>query len=791
MLKTTIERILSENVTGLSFQNNVQEIAENIYDLTTDDITLDALYDLAAKYSHNKILSHPDYGVLASRLATASLHNKTDANFLSVCTILHQQKLISDELIKIVSKNAAVIQAEFNFDRDYKIDYFGIRTLEMSYLLSIKKKVIERPQHMWMRVAIGIHGLDLKNAFETYHMMSNKLFTHATPTLFNAGTNKNQMSSCFLLGMADSIEGIYEPLTKMAHIAKLAGGLGVHISEIRAKGSIIASTGGLSGGIVPLCILLNAQARLINQGGKRPGSIAVYLEPWHADVFEFCELKLNIGEESSKARDLFYALWIPDLFMRRVANDEMWSLMCPNESPGLVDKWGAQFDELYLKYESQGKYRRQVRALDLWNRILKSQIETGSPYWLYKDTVNAKSNQQNLGTIRSANLCAEITEYSTDKETAVCNLASICLPSFVDEINKTYDYDKLGEVTRVVTRNLNLIIDRNYYPTPCTRDSNLRHRPIGIGVQGLADVYNMLVLPYSSTEASNVNRRIFETIYYNALDESCKLAQKYGEYQTFAGSPFSKGILQMDMWANTELLTKYDWKKLRADIIQYGTRNSLLTTVMPTASTGQIMGFAESAEPFTSNMYLRSTMAGEFIVINPHLMRTLVERNLWSMNLSNKILARNGSIQGINEIPIDIQEIYKTTYELPQMDILDQAAGRGPFIDQSQSTNLYMERANFDVLSTLHFYSWQAGLKTGMYYLKSRPAVDPKKILVLGDEVDTMDTVNTVNTMDKVNGNGAQLLDDIVIEDEDFLKKEVPEKNANAVNDNVCESCSG
>ena len=689
----------------------------------------------------SKCSKHILYLKMASMMCIDKLHKSTSNNIKKVIEILYNNKdinndqspLVSNEYYNIILEHHELIQKKLDIKRDYLFDFFGLKTLERSYLLRIhenkKIKIIERPQHLIMRLAIGIHGNDLESAFETYDLISLRYFTHATPTLFNAGTNKPQLSSCFLIGMGDSIESIFNTISDMAFISKWAGGLGLHMSGIRSRGSIIRGTNGKSDGIVPLAIVLNWVARYINQGGKRNGSIACYLEPWHADIFEFCELRSNKGSETMRARDLFLALWIPDLFMKRLRDGGMWSLMCPNQCPRLNSTHGEEFEKLYTEYEKQGKYIKQVKAVDLWKHIMTSQIETGGPYCLYKDHANNKSNQQNLGTIRSSNLCAEIIEYSDDNEHAVCNLSSICLPKFIinQDTSPIFDYDKLQQVTRVCVRNLNKVIDINFYPTEKTKLSNYKHRPIGIGVQGLADVYNIMKMPFDSDEARDLNKRIFESIYFAAIDESKELAKKFGPYSTFKGSPFSKGQLQYHLWGLTEndLLMGYDWKKLIDEVKKYGTRNSLLTALMPTASTAQIMNNSETMEPYMSNIFIRSTLAGDFIVVNTNLMEDLLKLGLWNEDMRKKLIIYNGSIQNIKEIPDNIKEIYKTAFEMSLKNIIKQSADRGPFIDQSQSLNLFIDVPSFDVLSSAMYTAWDMGLKTGMYYCRSVPAVNP------------------------------------------------------------------
>lgn len=630
-----------------------------------------------------------------------------------------------------MQENRERLDAAIIYDRDFEFDYFGFKTLERSYLLRMNGKVVERPQHLFMRVAVGIHGNDIDAAIETYNLMSERWFIHATPTLFNAGTPKPQLSSCFLLSMTeDSINGIFETLQRCALISQSAGGIGLSIHNVRATGSYIKGTGGTSNGIIPMLRVFNDAARYVDQGGgKRKGAFAVYLEPWHADIFEFLDLKKNHGKEELRARDLFYALWISDLFMERVKSDADWSLFCPNESPGLFDVYGDKFEALYHQYEQEGRARKTVKARDLWTAILESQIETGTPYILYKDAANKKSNQQNLGTIRSSNLCTEIIEYTAPDEVAVCNLASLALPKYV--VNGQFDFDKLVEITRVVTRNLNKVIDINYYPIPEARNSNMRHRPIGLGVQGLADAFILCGMAFDSEEARQLNKDIFEAVYFAAVTESCDLAEKLGAYETFQGSPMSKGLFQFDLW-NVTPSGRWDWASLRERVKKYGLRNSLLVAPMPTASTSQILGNNECFEPYTSNLYTRRTLAGEHIVVNKHLMRDLVRLGLWDEEMREAIMAANGSIQGIEVIPQKVRDIYKTAYEISQKVIIDMSADRGAFICQSQSLNVFMEAPTFAKLSSMHFYAWQKGLKTGMYYLRSKAATDPIKFTLSG-----------------------------------------------------------
>jgi ribonucleoside-diphosphate reductase alpha subunit len=674
---------------------------------------------------------HPDYNSLAGRIAVSNHHRNTSNSVVSVMNELfdfHDKQnkhspLVSMELHIIINKYAEEFEIMCDYNRDYLIEYFGFKTLERAYLMKINKVTVERPQHMWLRVAIGIHGDNMEKIKETYDLMSQKYFTHATPTLFNAGTPTPQLSSCFLLGMeSDSMDGIYNTLKECAMISKWAGGIGLHIHNVRASGSQIRGTNGQSTGIVPMLKVYNATAKYVNQGGKRNGSFAMYLEPWHADVEMFLQMRKNHGDEELKARDLFYALWIPDLFMERVKSEGVWTLMCPDECPGLSDVYGQEFVDLYTKYETEGKGRRTMKARDLWFQILDAQMETGTPYLLYKDACNKKSNQKNLGTIKSSNLCTEIIQYSDDKESAVCNLASIALPSFIDTTQNPprFDYDKLHEVTKVVTYNLNRIIDVNFYPTPKTEISNRRHRPIGIGVQGLADVFMIMNLAFNSEEAREINTYIFETIYHGAIEQSMEMAQIDGPYETFQGSPASQGILQFDLWNVDPTNSRYDWTAMKVLIQQHGLRNSLLLAPMPTASTSQILGFNECIEPITSNIYTRRTLAGEFIMANRYLMNDLISLDLWNERIKNNIIANHGSVQHIEIIPKEIREKYRTVWELPMRTLIDMSADRGAYICQSQSLNLWLEDPNYKNLTSMHFYSWSKGLKTGIYYLRRR-----------------------------------------------------------------------
>jgi ribonucleoside-diphosphate reductase alpha chain len=708
---------------------NCTSLVVKVIDQLYTKITTTKIDELLAEQCASLSTTHPDYNVLAGYVIASNHHKNTIESFSETMTLLYEYcdklgkkcPLISDELMTQVRLHATQLDATCDYKRDYLIDYFGFKTLERSYLMKINKKTVERVQHMWMRVSLGIHGSDIERAIETYHLMSQKFFTHATPTLFNAGTNHPQLSSCYLLGMeSDSLEGIFSTLTDCAKISKWAGGIGLHIHNVRATGSQIRGTNGISTGIVPMLKVFNNTAKYINQGSKRNGSFAIYLEPWHADIESFLQMRKNHGDEELKARDLFYALWIPDLFMTRVKNAGQWTLMCPDECPGLSDVYGDAFEALYTRYESEGKGRRTMLARDLWMQVLDAQMETGTPYMLYKDAINHKTNQKNVGTIKSSNLCCEITEYSDDQESAVCNLASLALPSFVNVANKTFDYDRLCKITQVVTYNLNRIIDINFYPTEKTRRSNLRHRPIGLGVSGLADTFMLLGLPFDSPEAAVINRNIFETIYYGALTESCKLAQMHGPYETFVGSPASQGILQFDMWNVDPGTERYDWKALKITIMNVGLRNSLLVAPMPTASTSQILGFNECIEPITSNIYSRGTMSGDFVLANKYLMKDLIELGLWNEKIKNNIIANHGSIQHLEIVPVELRNKYKTVWEIPMKTIINMAVDRGAFVCQSQSLNLWVEDPNYTGLTSMHFYAWSKGLKTGIYYLRRR-----------------------------------------------------------------------
>lgn len=751
-------RLLSSDL-DVDFYDVAQKVCARIY----DNVNTSELDELAANICSSMIIENLDYGKLASRIIISNHHKNTSPSFSETVSLLYSKNNIVDEkFYNIVMNNKEKLNNYIDYQRDYYFDFFGFKTLEKAYLLRIDGKIIERPQHLIMRVAIGIHGSDIKDVLQTYDLISKKYFTHATPTLFNAGTKRPQLSSCFLLSInADSIDGIFTSLHECATISKYAGGIGIHIHDVRAKNSHIRGTNGTSDGICPMLKVFNHTARYVNQSGRRAGSIAVYLEPWHADVFEFLDLKKPHGNEEDRARDLFYAMWVPDLFMERVKNNEKWSLMCPDQCPGLSDSYGDNFKRLYEQYESEKKYTKQIDAQQLWFRILESQIESGVPYVCFKDACNKKSNQQNLGVIKSSNLCVEIVEYSSPEEIAVCNLASICLPTFIeyDADNKpSFNFDLLHKVTMTIAKNLNKVIDINYYPIEKARVSNLRHRPIGIGIQGLADAYILMRYAFDSKEASELNVLIFETIYHAAVEQSVLISKtrhdiikandlnntylninefdpsfdsKYpGAYSSFEGSPASQGKLQFDLWNVTPSSGRYDWNSLKEDIMKYGMRNSLLIAPMPTASTSQIMGFSESFEAITSNIYKRKTMAGEFILINKYLVKDLIKLNLWNTDIRNKIILDDGSIQNIAEIPEDIRALYKTAWEIKQKVIIDQASDRGAYICQSQSMNLFIADPDFQKLSSMHFYSWSKGLKTGVYYLRSRTKAKQQKFTI-------------------------------------------------------------
>ncbi len=723
---------------GLSPLVNAINVAKKTIEGIYEGVPTTELDNLAAETAASLTITHPDYAILASRMAVSNLHKNTVKSFSETMRKLynyvdaasgHKLPLIADDVMQIIEDNADLLDSTIIYDRDFAFDYFGFKTLEKSYLLKINGKIVERPQHMYMRVAVGIHKNDIDSVIETYNLMSERWFTHATPTLFNAGTPKPQMSSCFLLTMKDdSIDGIYDTLKQTAKISQSAGGIGLAIHNIRATGSYIGGTNGTSNGIIPMLRVFNDTARYVDQGGgKRKGAFAIYLEPWHADIFEFLDLRKNHGKEEMRARDLFFALWISDLFMQRVEANGEWSLFCPNEAPGLSDCFGAEFEALYTKYEADGKARKTIKAQELWFKILDSQIETGTPYMLYKDAANGKSNQQNLGTIKSSNLCTEIMEYTSPDEVAVCNLASLALPRFV--IDGKFDHHKLYEVTYQVTKNLNAVIDNNYYPVEEARTSNTKHRPVGLGVQGLADVFIMLRLPFEGDLAKMLNKEIFETIYFAGMTASKDLAKLHGAYQSYQGSPVSKGIFQFDMWGVTPT-DRWNWADLKAEVQNYGVRNSLLVAPMPTASTSQIFGNNECFEPYTSNIYTRRVLSGEFIIVNKHLLKDLVSIGLWNNNMKNKIVAANGSIQNIAEIPADIKELYKTVWEIKQRNLIDMAADRGAYICQSQSLNLFVDSPTASKLTSMHFYAWKKGLKTGMYYLRSQAATQAVQFTV-------------------------------------------------------------
>ena len=738
-------------------------VIEGLY----DGVTTSELDNLASEIAATMTTSHPDYAQLAARISVSNLHKNTKKSFSDTMTDLYQYvnprtgkdaPLLSDEVYNIIQKNKEVLDSSIIYNRDFGYDFFGFKTLERSYLLKLNGEIVERPQHMLMRVSVGIHMEDIDSVLETYELMSKRYFTHATPTLFNSGTPKPQMSSCFLLAMQDdSIDGIYDTLKQTAKISQSAGGIGLSIHNVRATGSYISGTNGTSNGIVPMLRVYNDTARYVDQGGgKRKGSFAIYVEPWHADIFDFLDLKKNHGKEEMRARDLFYAMWVPDLFMKRVEADAEWTLMCPNECPDLYNNHSEEFDALYLKYESEGKGRKTIRARELWEKILESQIETGTPYMLYKDASNRKSNQKNLGTIRSSNLCTEIMEYTSPDEVAVCNLASIALPMFIKD--GAFDHDELFRVTKQVTKNLNRVIDRNYYPVKEAENSNMRHRPVGLGVQGLADAFIKLRLPFTSQEAKDLNQEIFETLYFAAVTASMEEAEKDGPYSTYKGSPMSKGEFQHNMWGikDDELSGRWDWTALRKKVKKHGVRNSLLVAPMPTASTSQILGNNECFEPYTSNIYTRRVLSGEFIVVNKHLLEDLVELGLWTEDMKQELMRANGSVQNIEGIPADIKELYKTVWEMSMKDIIDMARHRGYFIDQSQSLNLFMEGATMAKLTSMHFYAWKSGLKTGMYYLRTKSAVDAIKFtLTTKEKAQVPETAAAVAAQAPIKGNKA------------------------------------
>jgi len=716
-------------------------VIEGLY----DGVSTSELDNLAAETAAAMTITHPDYAQLAARIAISNLHSNTKKSFSETMSDMYHyvnprtnklSPLLSDEVYESIMENAEFLDSHVIYTRDFNYDYFGFKTLERSYLLKINGKIVERPQHMLMRVAVGIHLNDLEAVIETYDLMSKKFFTHATPTLFNSGTPKPQMSSCFLLTMKDdSIDGIYDTLKQTAKISQSAGGIGLAIHNVRATGSYISGTNGTSNGIVPMLRVYDMTARYVDQGGgKRKGSFAIYIEPWHADIFDFLDLRKNHGKEEMRTRDLFLGMWIPDLFMKRVQEDSTWTLMCPNECPGLSESHSEVFEALYLKYEAEGKGRKTIKAREIWEKIMESQVETGLPYMLYKDAANRKSNQKNLGTIRSSNLCTEIIEYTSPDEVAVCNLASISLPMFVE--NGEFNHQKLYDVTKRVTLNLNKVIDRNYYPVIEAENSNKRHRPVGLGVQGLADAFIMLRMPFTSDDAKKLNQEIFETLYFAAVTSSMESAKVEGPYSSYEGSPISQGEFQYNLWGlkDSDLSGRWDWEGLRKEVLKHGVRNSLLVAPMPTASTSQILGNNEAFEPYTSNIYTRRTLSGEFIVVNKHLLEDLVKRGLWNENLKQEIMRHNGSVQNIDVIPEDLKELYKTVWEMSMKDILDMSRQRGYFVDQSQSLNLFMQDANYAKLTSMHFYAWQSGLKTGMYYLRTKSAVDAIKFTLNNDK---------------------------------------------------------
>lgn len=738
-----IKKLCKEGTWGPALTVQPDRVAQKVFSSMYDGISTSEIDDLSADVAVHMITENPEYETLATRIVVSNMHKTCPKTFSDAMLRNYMAGITSDQFMKEI---ALELDAAIDPSRDYLFGFFGIKTLQKSYL-----NPGETPQYMFMRVAVGIHGDDLPHVKETYELMSNKYFTHATPTLFNAGTRHPQMSSCFLVAMKDdSIEGIFETVKECAHISKWSGGIGMHCSNIRANGTRIKGTNGVADGIVPMLRVFNNTARYVNQGGgKRKGSFAVYLEPWHADIMEFLELRLNQGDEESRCRDLFTALWIPDLFMEKVEKDEDWFLMCPNESPGLCDVYGEEFNELYRTYVAQGRYKKQVRARDVWDKVLKSQVETGTPYMCYKDAANAKSNQKNIGTIKSSNLCTEIIEVSNKDETAVCNLASLCLPSFVN--GTTFNFQKLHDVTRVVTRNLNRVIDRNFYPTDAARKSNMRHRPIAIGVQGLADVFMMMGLSFDEPKARLLNKGIFEAVYHAALTESCALAETYGPYETFEGSPAAEGKLQPDLWGHE--LPEF-WNEIKERIKNHGLRNSLLVAPMPTASTAQIMGNNEAFEPYTTNLYLRRTLAGEFVMVNKHLVKDLQKLGLWNPQIKNEIVRQGGSIQQITGVPENLKAIYRTVWEIPQKSILDMAADRGAYIDQSQSLNIFMENPTLAKLSSMHMYGWKKGLKTGMYYLRTRAKAKPIQVTVPVAPKEPVYTESQINACRRDNPEG-------------------------------------
>ena len=725
-----VEDVKFDNVTnrisklteGLSNSVDVTKVAQQVFSSIYDGINTHEIDTLSAEICIGMITSDPDYEILATRITASNIQKRAANNFHIAMRKLHKAGIVTHEVLEVSSK----VRDDIKPERDYDFGYFGLKTLEKGYLQKIDGEIIETPQYMYMRVSIGIHGHDTERVLETYDALSKGLFIHATPTLFNAGTPRPQMSSCFLIAnKEDSIDGIYDTVKECARISKWAGGIGLHIHDVRANKSHIRGTNGTSDGIIPMLRVYNSTARYVNQAGRRKGSIAVYLEPWHADILDFLEIRLNQGDEEARCRDLFSAMWIPDLFMKRVESGGNWSLFCPDQAKGLSDVYGKEFEDLYEKYEAEGLARKVVPASEVWKAIIKSQSETGTPYMLYKDACNEKSNHKHVGTIKSSNLCTEILEYTDKDETAVCNLASIALPKYVDVEKKEFNHEELHRVTKMVTRNLNKVIDKNFYPTENGERSNMRHRPIGIGVQGLADVFIMLRMSFGSEESRKLNRDIFETIYHAALESSCELAEMYGTYETFKGSPFSQGILQFDMWdRDPKFSGRYDWNAMR-ELVKKGTRNSLLLAPMPTASTSQILGNNECFEPYTTNIYLRRTLAGEFVVVNKHLVNDLKERGLWSKEMKDLMVKAGGSVQNIIDIPDDLKELYKTVWEMSQKTIIDMAADRGVYIDQSQSMNLFVESPTLSKLSSMHMYAWKTGLKTGMYYLRSKAKARP------------------------------------------------------------------
>lgn len=766
------------------------KVAMRVIEGLYDGVTTSELDNLAAETAASMTVSHPDYALLAARIAVSNLHKNTKKSFTETIEDLYhyvnprtnlKSPLIADDVYEVIQKHADRLDATIIYQRDFNYDFFGFKTLERSYLLRINGQIVERPQHMLMRVAVGIHLDDIDSVIETYELMSKKYFTHATPTLFNSGTPKPQMSSCFLLTMQDdSIDGIYDTLKQTAKISQSAGGIGLSIHNVRATGSYIRGTNGTSNGIVPMLRVFNDTARYVDQGGgKRKGSFAIYLEPWHADIYDFIELRKNHGKEEMRARDLFLALWMNDLFMKRVEADSTWTLMCPNECPGLSDVYGEEFESLYISYENANKGRRTIKARDLWERILDAQIETGTPYMLYKDAANKKSNQKNLGTIRSSNLCTEIMEYTAPDEVAVCNLASISLPMFVED--GRFNHEFLFDVTKRITRNLNKVIDRNYYPVKEAENSNMRHRPVGLGVQGLADTFIMLRMPFTSPAAKALNQEIFETIYFAAVTASKELAIEEGAYSSFKGSPISEGQFQFNLWGlnDSDLSGRWDWESLRNEVMEHGVRNSLLLAPMPTASTSQILGNNEAFEPYTSNIYTRRVLSGEFIVVNKHLLHDLVELGMWNETLKQEIMRANGSIQHIEYIPLEIRELYKTVWELSMKDIIDMSRQRGYFIDQSQSLNLFMEGATYAKLTSMHFYAWKSGLKTGMYYLRTKSAVDAIKF-TLDNEVKVEAIKAPITPKAKL-----ELVEEISISD----YKEMIQRAQLSSEDEDCEMC--